>query len=87
VANRAAATACGIVDPVGEQIRKIRRHYYGLTSLTDHLFGDLLKWMRERGLLDNTIVVFMSDHGTHLADFGMFRKQTFFDPVLNVPLV
>ena len=68
-----------------EQIRKLRRYYYGLTSCIDHLFGDLLKWMRERHLLDNTIVAYVSDHGAHLGDFGMFQKQTFFAPALDVP--
>ena len=68
-----------------EQIRKLRRYYYGLTSFTDSRFGDLLRWMRERGLLENTIVAYVSDHGTHLGDFGMFQKQTFFNPAMNVP--
>jgi choline-sulfatase len=68
-----------------EQVRKTRHYYYGLTAFVDHLYGDLLGWMRQQGLLDNTIVVFVADHGAHLGDFGMYQKQTFFNPALNVP--
>ena len=70
-----------------EQIRRMRQYYYGEVAFLDGLFGQLLDWMRERGLLDNTIVVYLSDHGTHLADFGLVQKQTFFDPVVNVPFI
>jgi choline-sulfatase len=33
------------------------------------------------------VIVFCSDHGTHLGDFGLIQKQTFFDPVVNVPYI
>jgi len=68
-----------------EQTRKLRRYYYGLAAFVDHLIGDLLDWLDEHGYLENTIVVFGADHGTHLADFGLVQKQTFFDPSVNVP--
>ncbi len=68
-----------------EQVRKSRRYYFGLTACVDHLCGEFLNWMHRQGLLENTIVVFVSDHGAHLGDFGMYQKQTFFNPALNVP--
>jgi len=43
--------------------------------------------MEERGLLENTIVVYLSDHGTHLGDYGLVQKQTFYNPVVNVPYI
>ena len=68
-----------------EQIRAMRRYYYGQVSWLDHLFGALLDWMQERGFLDDTIVAFISDHGTHLGDYGLVQKQTFYEPVVSVP--
>jgi choline-sulfatase len=67
------------------QIRRARQAYYGEVAYVDHLIGDLLAWMDGRGLLENLVIVFCSDHGTHLGDFGLIQKQTFFDPVVNVP--
>lgn len=68
-----------------EQIRRARQAYYGQVAYLDHLIGDLLTWMRHRNLLENTVIVFCSDHGTHLGDFGLIQKQTFFEPVVSVP--
>ncbi len=70
-----------------EQLVAVRRSYYGEVAFLDSLFGRLLDWMAGRGLLDNTIVAFTSDHGTHLGDYGLVQKQTFYEPVLTVPLI
>jgi arylsulfatase len=67
------------------EVRRMRQAYYGEVAFLDQLVGDLLAWMDGRGLLDNLVLVFCSDHGTHLGDFGLVQKQTFFDPVVNVP--
>lgn len=70
-----------------EQIRKMRQYYYGEVAFLDSQFGRLLDWMKKRGFLDNTIIVYLSDHGTHLGDHGFVQKQTFYDPVVNVPYI
>ena len=41
--------------------------------------------MGEHGYLENTIIVFNAAHGTHLGDFGLVQKQTFFEPAVAVP--
>lgn len=38
-------------------------------------------------LLENTIIVFLSDHGTHIGDYGLLQKQTFYEPVVKVPFI
>ena len=65
----------------------MRRYYYGEVAFLDQQFGRLLSWLRERGELERTVVVFVSDHGTHLGDYGLVQKQTFYEPVVNVPFV
>jgi arylsulfatase A-like enzyme len=66
-------------------LRRARQAYYGEVAFIDWLIGELLDWMDARGLLDNLVIAFCSDHGCHLGDFGLLQKQTFFDPVVNVP--
>lgn len=68
-----------------EAIRRLRQAYYSRVAFVDAVIGDLLDWMRGRGLLENTVIAFMSDHGTHLADQGMLQKQTFYEQVATVP--
>ena len=70
-----------------EEVREMRRYYYGEVAFLDQQFGRLLSWLRDRGALEWTIVVFVSDHGTHLGDYGLVQKQTFYEPVVNVPFV
>jgi choline-sulfatase len=69
----------------GDELARARQAYYGEVAFIDTLIGDLLDWMEARGLLDDLVVAFCSDHGCHLGDFGLLQKQTFFEPVLNVP--
>jgi len=54
-------------------------------AFLDWLCGEFLDWMEARGLLENLVIAFCSDHGNHLGDFGLLQKQTFFDPSVNVP--
>ncbi len=70
-----------------EQLRRAHQCYYGLVAFLDTQFDALLQWMGQKGLLANTIIAFTSDHGTHLGDHGMMQKQTFYDPVVNVPFL
>lgn len=66
-------------------IQAMRRFYYGEVAFVDSCFSRLIAWMETRGLLDNTIVCFVSDHGTHLGDVDLVQKQTFAETVARVP--
>jgi arylsulfatase len=68
-----------------DQILRARRYYYERVRFLDSEVARLLDWMRKRGLLDNTMVAFVSDHGAHLGDQGLFQKQTFYQQVATVP--
>ncbi|MBS1879670.1 MAG: sulfatase-like hydrolase/transferase [Actinobacteria bacterium] len=69
------------------ELRRARQAYYGEVAFLDWLIAELLEWMDARGLLENLLVVFCSDHGNHLGDFGLLQKQTFFEPSVNVPYI
>lgn len=70
-----------------DEVREMRRYYYGEVAFLDQQFGRLLSWLRAKDELERTIVVFVSDHGTHLGDYGLVQKQTFYEPVVNVPFM
>ncbi len=67
--------------------RQMLRSYYGQCSYIDHKLGELLKVLNEENLADDTIVVFMSDHGEMMGTKGMYEKRTFLEESLRVPLV
>lgn len=70
-----------------EKLRTIRHHYYAEVAFLDSQVGRLLDAIERAGLAESTIVAFCSDHGTHLGDFGLVQKQTFFEPVVRVPFI
>lgn len=61
--------------------------YMGLISQIDDQLGILFEFMKERDLLDNTMIVFTSDHGDYLGDHWMGDKDYFHDPSVKVPLI
>ena len=59
----------------------------GLAELDDHV-GQLLAKLDDTGLAENTIVIFMSDHGEMLGDHGIYLKGPYFyEPAVHVPLI
>lgn len=72
-----------------DDLKEIKRVYFGMTSRIDHQLGLLIDKLKERGLYDDTIVVLFSDHGDYAGDFGMVEKFLigFEDCLLHVPLV
>ncbi|MDE0610363.1 MAG: sulfatase-like hydrolase/transferase [Anaerolineaceae bacterium] len=67
--------------------QQVKALYYGMVALIDHNVGRILDALEASGLLDNTIVVFASDHGEHLGDHGLYGKGLPYDSALRVPLI
>jgi arylsulfatase A-like enzyme len=61
--------------------------YMGLIKQIDDQLGQLFAFMEERGLLENTLVAFTSDHGDYLGDHWMGEKDLFHEPSVKVPLI
>ncbi len=66
----------------------LRRAYYAAASYLDEQVGRILAALDAAGLADRTLVVFTSDHGTHLGEHGgLWEKTTLFEESLRVPLL
>lgn len=70
-----------------QDVRAARHGYYANISYIDSLVGQLLDTLEKTGLLDNTIVVFTSDHGDFLGERGLWYKMSFLEPSAHIPLV
>lgn len=75
--------------PYSEEKRdRMRRSYYGMISLIDDQIGRFLTELDERGVLDNAIVMFTSDHGDYMGDYGLYTKSPAMqDSLIRVPLI
>lgn len=67
--------------------RQLRATYYGLITQLDDYLGRLWDFLRQRGLFDNTMIVFTSDHGEYLGDHWLFEKEMFYEQATRVPLM
>ena len=70
-----------------EEVAETRRQYCAATELIDHQVGLILTALEKRGQLDNTYIVFSSDHGELLGDHGLYTKSAAYEASLRVPLI
>jgi len=70
-------------------LRENLRIYHGAMKLVEDQIGRLLAALEDRGLIDEPIVIFTSDHGDMACGHGMFWKSTraFYEEVARVPLI
>lgn len=71
-----------------ESIPRARSNYLGLLRLLDDEIARFVAFLEKRGEMENTIVIFLSDHGDHVGDFGLLRKGSGLDESLaRIPLI
>ena len=61
--------------------------YYTSVAFLDHNVGKVLAKLHELGLEQDTLVIYMADHGYSLGQHGRFEKHCCYDPALRVPLI
>lgn len=78
-------------DTVGmtdDMKREVTRDYYALIEHIDDEFGRLMDYLDRTGQRENTVVIFMSDHGEMLGDHGIYWKGGYFyECLVHVPLI
>ena len=70
-----------------EQIQRACEAYYASVDYVDDCIGELLDGLATDGLLDNTIVIYTSDHGEMLGRHGLWGKGVYYEPSIMVPLL
>ena len=69
------------------EIEWARRAFYALCTHIDQQIGALIGTIREEGILDNTVIMFTSDHGEMLGNHNMWAKQTFYEWSAGIPMI
>lgn len=69
------------------QVRESRQGYYGSISFIDEQIGRILDALDKRGWMDETLIVFTSDHGDMTGDHNLWRKCYAYEPSSHVPLL
>src|SRR5699024_3631963 len=67
------------------QVKESKKHYYANISFIDDQIGDIVKKLKERGMYDNSLIVFLSDHGDEMGDHHRWRKTFPYQGSVHVP--
>ncbi|MEM7532676.1 MAG: sulfatase-like hydrolase/transferase [Chloroflexota bacterium] len=75
------------LNPTNEERHRQRAYYLANVTMIDEKVGEILQALDRNGYLDNSVVIFTSDHGDCLTDHGHSQKWTMYDIITRVPLV
>ena len=75
------------LDPSSDALKRQRAYYLANVTMIDEKVGEILSQLERQGYLENSIVLFTSDHGDCLCDHGHSQKWTMYDIITRVPMV
>lgn len=77
----------GFDQTTREQILRSRAAYFACVDYLDEVLGDFLAVLEHAGFLDNTIVIYTSDHGEMCGEHGLWTKTLWHEASVRVPLM
>lgn len=85
--TRAVADGFEVDEIDHHEARKARAAYFAGIDFMDEIVGDFLALLRRSGFLENTILVYASDHGELAGEHGLWWKHTWHEAATRVPLM
>ncbi len=73
--------------PTEDYLKRARELYFASISFVDHQIGRILDKLEEIGELDNTMILFTSDHGEMMGDLGTFQKFLPYEFSSHIPMI
>lgn len=71
-----------------EEIRLMKKAYFANMTLIDRKIGDVIRRLKELGLYEDTLIIFTSDHGEYMGDFGVASKAQYLsESLMRIPLL
>ncbi|MCK5702431.1 MAG: sulfatase, partial [Cyclobacteriaceae bacterium] len=76
-----------VTDNIQQKVKNDLAGYYAHCSALDELVGNLRRTLKTSGTDDNTIILFVSDHGDLLGSHGYYKKQQPYDESIRIPML
>lgn len=70
-----------------QEVREHLADYYAMISHLDDAVGRILKVLEDRGMLEDTIVIYTADNGLAVGQHGLMGKQNLYEPSIRVPFL
>jgi choline-sulfatase len=77
----------GIEEVTDVEVLRARTAYWGMVTRVDVMVGQILAALEENDLIDNTLIVYTSDHGDMVGEHGLWWKHVFYEESVKVPLI
>ncbi|MBN2853041.1 MAG: sulfatase-like hydrolase/transferase [Clostridia bacterium] len=68
-------------------LKTMKAYYYACISHVDCQIGKIMDYLELNDLMDDTMIIFASDHGEMLGDYHCFGKRCFYDGAVRIPLI
>lgn len=69
------------------KMQKYLSHYYEKIMSVERSIGNIMKMLKEKGIADNTVIIYLSDHGTQFGEKQLGAKWTAYEPSLRIPFI
>lgn len=86
-AHRRSWDGIDYADVTLAQRQRVRAHYVALVETIDEEIGKIIATLEEIGELENTVIIYSSDHGDSLGDHALNGKGTFYESSTHIPLI
>lgn len=70
-----------------QDLLRTKNFYYACVSFVDYQVGRILQALKDRGMYDDTLILFSSDHGDMMGDYNALGKRTMMDSSCHIPLM
>lgn len=81
------AQLCDADTMTPDAIREVRRAYYADITIIDAGIDRIVRALAARGMLDDTWIIYTSDHGEMMGEHSMLSKVLLYEPSVRVPLI
>ena len=75
------------LSPDKFDLKSLTALYYGMVTYADDQVGEIVRELERNDLLENTIVIFTSDHGDNLGSHHLFNKDVLFEESIRIPMI
>lgn len=79
--------SCRRLDMSRQDVLRSKNFYYACVSFVDYQVGRIINALKDKGMYDDTLIVFASDHGDMMGDYNAIGKRTMVDSSCRVPLI
>lgn len=77
----------GFIDQDPASIVRGRECYYGFTEWCDHNIGEVINALHANPALENTVVIYSTDHGENMGEHGLWWKSCMYETATRIPLI